>query len=160
MKKRIIGCERCKYRNTHACVVLPNCPEAPMIAYISGHLDLTDEEWAEHYFDSLYNAIMLGHDFVVGDAGGTDTMAQMMLAQFTLAAETGKNLVTVYHMLERPRNLIADFATIGGFTNDKERDEAMTLASDYDIAWVRQGREKSGTAKNLERRIQNAKTGH
>lgn len=28
----------------------------------------------------------------------------------------------------------------------------MTAVSDYDIAWVRPGRENSGTAKNLLRR--------
>jgi len=41
---------------------------------------------------------------------------------------------------------------MGGFTTDDERDAAMTMASDADIAWVRPGRKKSGTAKNLARR--------
>jgi hypothetical protein len=31
---------------------------------------------------------------------------------------------------------------------------ACFVASDEDIAWVRPGREKSGTAKNLKRRIE------
>lgn len=44
------------------------------------------------------------------------------------------------------------FKTVGGFESDRVRDEAMTAASDADIAWVRPGREKSGTAKNLKRR--------
>ena len=33
-----------------------------------------------------------------------------------------------------------------------KRDSVMTKKSNYDIAWVRQDREKSGTMKNLQRR--------
>ena len=40
----------------------------------------------------------------------------------------------------------------GGFGSDQERDSAMTGNTDEDIAWIRPGRERSGTAKNLMRR--------
>jgi hypothetical protein len=40
----------------------------------------------------------------------------------------------------------------GGFPNDAARDAYMTQHSDRDIAWVRTGKEHSGTAKNLQRR--------
>ena len=63
--------------------------------------------------------------------------------------------VVVFHMFDNPRNNAGGFSTAGGFKNDKERDAAMTNNSDADIAWVRPGREKSGTAKNLSRRKQN-----
>jgi ribosomal protein S16 len=56
------------------------------------------------------------------------------------------------HMLAAPRNNTG-FPTVGGFATDEERDEAMTLASDVDLAWVRQGRENSGTARNIARRV-------
>jgi hypothetical protein len=46
----------------------------------------------------------------------------------------------------------AGFKTIGGFESDEARDAQMTLDSDLDIAWVRPGRKKSGTQKNLDRR--------
>ncbi|HUU87457.1 MAG TPA: hypothetical protein VMX17_06855, partial [Candidatus Glassbacteria bacterium] len=82
--------------------------------------------------------------FVVGDAKGTDRMAHLFLNK-------QKANVTVYHMFNYPRNNCS-FPTMGGFTTDNERDAAMTAISTNDIAWVRSGREKSGTAKNLRRR--------
>lgn len=42
--------------------------------------------------------------------------------------------------------------TQGGFTSDIERDKAMTEHSDYDIAFIRKGKESSGTAQNILRR--------
>jgi cephalosporin hydroxylase len=60
--------------------------------------------------------------------------------------------VTVFHMYENPRNNVGEFVTQGGYESDKERDSAMTFNSTYDIAWIRPGREKSGTAKNIKRR--------
>lgn len=116
-----------------------------MVYFVSGHLDLTAEELAEHYAPRLHAAHAAGASFVVGDARGCDAMVQQLLAE--LGAK-----VTVFHMFERPRNCVAGIATRGGFATDAERDAAMTAASDDDIAWVRPGREKSGTAKNLARR--------
>lgn len=61
--------------------------------------------------------------------------------------------IVVYHMLEKPRYLaIDDMFTEGGYTSDVERDEAMTEASDCDIAFIRKGKEASGTAQNILRR--------
>lgn len=116
-----------------------------MIVFVSGHLDVTREEFEEHYVPLLCEAILQGASFVVGDARGADTMAQAFLHA------RGVQNVTVYHMFTRPRTDVG-FPTIGGFTSDEERDAAMTVASDRDVAWVRPGREKSGTAKNLTRR--------
>ena len=114
--------------------------------FISGHLDLTPAEFDQHYKPAL-DAVLAVRDtegFVVGDARGADTLAQQYLAD--------KNAVVyVYHMLEAPR-FNAGFPTQGGFKSDHERDAAMTLASDFDIAWVRPGREDSGTQRNLSRR--------
>lgn len=120
-----------------------------MIFFISGHLDTTHEEFQLHYVPLIQKAIINGCSFVVGDACGTDVMAQKFLSKSLVS-------VTIYHMFDLPRNNFG-FKTIGGFQSDKERDEAMTKASDGDIAWVRPGREKSGTAKNLRRRINNLK---
>ena len=120
--------------------------------FISGHLDLTDEEFAEHYVPRLQAAFHQGSNdlnravFHVGDARGADAMSQEFL--HGLGA-----LVVVYHMLATPRNLHGrPYDVVGGFTSDKDRDEAMTKATTEDIAWVRPGREKSGTARNLARR--------
>lgn len=118
-----------------------------MIAYISGHLDVTIEEFSEHYVPKLAEALERGDSFVVGDARGCDEMAQEYLVIHT-------DKIKVYHMFDKPRNCEEGLETVGGFKSDAERDAAMTAVSNYDIAWVRPGREKSGTAKNILRRKQ------
>ncbi len=114
--------------------------------FISGHLDLTQAEFDEHYGYQIDNALGKKQGFVVGDARGADTLAQQYLFGKTEA-------VVVYHMFENPRNN-AGFPTRGGFQSDAERDEQMTRDSHQDIAWVKPGRKKSGTQKNLNRRNQ------
>lgn len=114
--------------------------------FISGHLDLTAAEFAEYYQPRLDAALDEGAAFVVGDARGTDALAQSYLA--------GKSTrVTVYHMFTEPRHNLGPFPVCGGFTSDTARDNAMTAASTDDLAWVRPGREQSGTARNLQRRL-------
>lgn len=115
------------------------------IAMISGHLDLTPDEFEMHYKPLIDDAIAQGCFFVVGDARGTDTLAQAYLVNRGLE-------VTIYHMFESPRNNKGGFPVQGGYRSDNERDAAMTAASAFDIAWVRPGRENSGTARNLARR--------
>lgn len=122
-------------------------PDKPMTYFVSGHLDLTQDEFDEHYVPMLQSAYRSGAHFVIGDARGTDTRAQTYLA-----ARIDPSRVRVFHMLTEPRNIADGFETVGGFESDVERDRAMTRASDEDIAWVRPGREKSGTARNLARR--------
>jgi hypothetical protein len=115
-----------------------------MIFFISGHLSLTQDEFDIHYKPFIVEALCHNSSFVVGDAKGADTLAQNYLF-----GKTDK--VVVYHMFGSPR-YNAGFPTEGRFQSDEERDNAMTDNSDSDIAWVRKGREKSGTQKNLDRR--------
>lgn len=117
------------------------------IAFISGHLDITSEEFTEHYSPKIQAHYLVGGAFVVGDARGADVLAQRHLD------ELGSRSVTVFHMFTAPRNNVGSWSTRGYFSNDTERDAAMTNASDCDIAWVRPGRSSSGTAKNLKRRL-------
>ena len=119
-----------------------------MDIFISGHLDLTEEEFEEHYAPLIQKHIDNGDNFIVGDSKGCDLMAQNYISQ-----NTDKCKTYVYHMHGKPRNNPNKFPTEGGFRTDNERDSSMTDDSDADIAWVRLGREKSGTAKNLKRRI-------
>lgn len=132
--------------------------------FVSGHLDLSKEEFAVYYGPQLRKAIFEGATgFVVGDARGCDFLAQRWLrqvrAQLVQGAQMAGDLafvpfsVHVYHMLERPRVGGSRMPRVGGFLSDEERDAAMTAASTHDIAWVRPGRERSGTAKNLKRRV-------
>lgn len=120
--------------------------EHPRTAMISGHRDITGKEFEQHYRQRIDNAIKANHRFVVGDAPGVDRIALRYLLS------KGAH-VTLYHPFEyprvpHPRNLPCR----GGYASYKERDAAMTAASDYDIAWVRPGRENSGTAYNIRRR--------
>lgn len=118
----------------------------PITNFVSGHLDLTSAEFDAHYRSAIDKALAGGDSFVVGDARGADTMTQNYLLGKTTA-------VVVYHLFTSPRNNVG-FKTIGGFESDEERDTQMTAESDRDIAWVRSGRKKSGTQKNIDRRKQ------
>jgi hypothetical protein len=125
-------------------------------AMISGHLDLTQEEFDEHYKPLIIHAIEHDHDFVVGDARGADAMAQLCLKEW-IDKLHALSLVRVYHMFTAPRHN-AGFDTKSGFTKDDGKDAAMTKDSDYDIAWVRPSKHSSesgrvsGTEQNIIRR--------
>lgn len=124
-----------------------------MIYFISGHRDIKEEEFKLWYEPRLEDILSLDTEarFVVGDCKGVDQMAQVWLKDHIL----DKTRVTVYHMLEKPRVLEdRDFNTIGGFKGDIERDTAMTLSSDMDIAFIGKGRWTSGTAQNILRRYE------
>src|SRR4051812_11873979 len=71
--------------------------ERAKTVFISGHLDLTQEEFEEHYVPRITEAIASGVRFMVGDAPGCDFMAQRFLAGNGVA-------FAVYHMLDRPRH--------------------------------------------------------
>lgn len=118
-----------------------------MIAFISGHLNLTPERFELWYVPAILRAIDAGHSFVVGDAPGADTMAQRFLY------EHGVTDVKVYFWgaWPTPRNNVGNFAVnaVGGY-NNTAKDAAMTRDSDYDIAFS--FRKGSGTQKNLYRR--------
>jgi hypothetical protein len=117
--------------------------------FVSGHRNITTEEFDVYYVPKIKEAVEKGHKFVVGDYHGADTMAQKLLK------DLGSQHVTVYHMLENPRNN-AGFPTRGGFISDEQRDWAMTFASDEDILWVRDWNlaKPSGTQLNAQHRKQ------
>lgn len=114
--------------------------------FISGHGDLTTDEFEAFYIPALTKAIESpDSEFLVGDFKGADTLAQAWLKEKEITK------VKVYHMFTTPRNN-HDFETVGSFLNDIDRDAAMTLNSDEDICFVRNGREQSGAARNILRR--------
>lgn len=116
-----------------------------LTAFVSGHRFISPEDFRRYYLELIEDALRAKYRFVVGDCAGADSFAQATLA------ERGYNNVLVFHMFETPR-INYGFETRGGFTTDDERDHAMTLASNYDIAWVAPGRTNSGTFRNLQRR--------
>lgn len=120
------------------------------IYFVSGHVSITPEEFKLHY--ALLLDWILDQDddasFIIGDANGADAMAQEHLYGRT-------ERVTICHMFTSPRNNPGFDKLVGGFTSDDERDAYMTSHSDVDIAWIRPGKEKSGTARNIARRLKN-----
>ena len=121
--------------------------------FISGHRDITDNEFELNYQEALNELVSEVPDckFVVGDYYGVDIMAQNYLID---VLQVDPSRITVYHMLEEPRNINEKITqTKGGFTSDDERDEAMTKASIADIAFVRDNKKISGTAQNILRRF-------
>lgn len=120
--------------------------------FISGHRDITEEEFEINYKLAIDYALYENPNakFVVGDYCGVDIMAQNYLMDSLLLEP---NRVTVYHMFDSPRNKNEKIVkTKGGFTSDEERDAAMTMASSKDIAFVRDHTKISGTGSNLLRR--------
>lgn len=120
--------------------------------FISGHRDITEEEFERNYVPALEAVVNEIPDcrFVVGDYYGVDIMAQNYLID---VLDFDPDRITVYHMLEAPRNINPKITnTVGGFETDRGRDTAMTLASSNDIAYVRDNTKISGTAENILRR--------
>lgn len=120
--------------------------------FISGHRDIAEDEFERNYMAALEEVVNNVQDcrFVVGDYYGVDIMAQNYLVD-VLGVEPDR--ITVYHMLDAPRNINPKITnTVGGFESDRERDAAMTTASTDDIAFVRDNTKISGTAENILRR--------
>ena len=120
--------------------------------FISGHRVITEEEFNDTYKSAI--DFVLYHEpnckFVIGDYWGCDEMAQNYLLD---EKQISPSRVTVYHMMESPRYFNKKvYNFVGGFQSDDERDEAMTNASDEDIAFVRDCNVLSGTGKNILRR--------
>lgn len=130
-----------------------NGQSKPHTYFISGHRDLTKEEFDKNYAPAIDFIIEndSGSMFVVGDYEGADILAQNYLID--VLNFNPKN-ITVYHIGDKPNNInpkITNF--IGGFLTDEERDSAMTNASVKDIAFVRDNTKWSGTAQNILRRF-------
>ncbi len=126
-----------------------------MTYFISGHREITSEEFNRLYVPVLRNVIRNDEDFhfVVGDYWGVDEMAQDWLKENLPDVERCR--VTVYHMFEKARVCKSSlFNQRGGFDSDESRDAAMTKNSDIDIAFVRKGKRNSGTAQNIVRRFE------
>lgn len=119
--------------------------------FISGHRNITEDEF-DVYKRKIQSVLETTPDalFVVGDYYGVDIMAQNYLIN-DLQIEPER--ITVYHMFTNPRNAneqIVNF--VGGFESDEDRDAAMTKDSLFDIAFIRDHTQLSGTAQNILRR--------
>lgn len=114
---------------------------------VSGHTDLTQEEFDTFYKNKIDEYVDKGYAFVVGGADGSDKFTQLHLASKDNVE------VTVYDKGTQNNVHCPRFKHINGFTSYPERDAAMTAASSIDICILRQtGCAGSGTAANLYRR--------
>lgn len=124
-----------------------NIADKAKVAMVSGHTDLTAEEFNKFYKEKIDNLIAQGYCFVVGGAEGADKLTQLYLANYPAVQ------VTVYDKGTQKNIHCERYAHMNGFKSYPERDEAMTEASSTDVAILRQkGGAGSGTAANLYRR--------
>lgn len=128
-----------------------------MIYFVSGHRDLSYEDFELYYKPIIDNVIVNDEtpEFVVGDCEGVDKFAMDYIFEYYIIP------LTIYHIGNSSRNIPKGLSENpesegvyfkGGFTSDEERDSAMTKASDFDIAFIKDNRWNSGTAQNIKRR--------
>jgi len=140
------------------------------VFFISGHINLTQQEFDLHYVDQIDQSIKKGGIYVIGNAQGGDTMA----LEYLLKKGVDPKKITIYFYnrygdsqskkyIDRGLKVITEFKS---YTN---RDAHMTISSNTDILWIRPESENikllgsaykkghvSGTEKNLLRRKQNS----
>jgi len=97
--------------------------------FISGHTNLTAEEFNMHYKDKIVEKVKEGSRFLIGDSRGADFLARKFLR--------GYSEVIIYHVGSKPKGLTYDFKIKSGFEDDESRDIAMTNDSSEDILWIR-----------------------
>jgi hypothetical protein len=139
--------------------------------FISGHTNLTKEEFNKNYKEKLDSIIHNEKDytFIIGNSNGADLIA----LKYLLNNGCNPKLITIYYMdniNDRNENYYINLGLniIKGFTSYDKRDSLMTKNSDLDIGWIRSPEENkkllesigekfrknriSGTEKNLLRR--------
>jgi hypothetical protein len=128
---------------------------------ISGHIDISQADFATYYIPAIDLAISRDDRFILGDVQSTDTLALNYLLQH--GGSVIKHFITIYP--SRPYN-ITKFEAMGVVTSidppednvvasghsvrgkgrrygeeartkHLQRDARMTRASDYDILWTR-----------------------
>lgn len=123
--------------------------------FVSGHRDLTIEEFEEHYAPLIETVLKedIWAEFIVGDWEGCDTI----FIEYMISKRAYPDIVVT--CVENPRikpfgeDLFHYCRTYSKLCNTyDECDAFMTQESDFDIAWIRPGREDSHTAKNIKRR--------
>ena len=99
--------------------------------FVSGPTRITAKEFEKHYAAKLNETLDKKAFFVVGDHKGTDIFTQTFLDSIQPRPH-----VVVFHCGNTPRFNVGNFDIQGGFKTKKERDKALTLASDLDIFWL------------------------
>ncbi len=140
----------------------------PEVAFISGHVDLLQSEFDQHYIPAINQAINNGNHYVLGNARGGDTMGLTYL----LSQKVDPTHITIYvydkyvsDYDNKKKYAHLDVNIKCGYQSYTSRDADMTTNSHYDIAWVRSKEASkvlygdaykprvSGTQHNLNRRL-------
>lgn len=132
--------------------------------FVSGHRNLTKEEFEKHYSSKIKYILRSDPNphFIVGDWEGCDSM----FIDF-IKGDIGSCILSIYHVESFPRvtpsNIDSEDRLYKIYDRDcinlvrcktyNDCDAEMTLDSDFDIAWIRKGREDSHTALNIKRRF-------
>lgn len=141
----------------------PIQPPRPSIALVSGHTDLSNSDFDANYIPQLEAALTAGHNFILGDAAGVDTLALAYLLSADVLSRYGNVVPRITAYPSRKHN-IAKLRAMGltvvspddaslkvertvvvvpreGKDSRRwhhiQRDANMTAASDYDILYVR-----------------------
>lgn len=127
----------------------------PRTAMISGHIDISEAKFLQHYRTALDSAITDGNSFVLANADGADALSLRYLlhhgvtpSRITIylrappaargkhksrtACEDGDAEADVVQRYWEEGFMVRSI--VGSYT---ERDAAMTRESDYDILWLR-----------------------
>ena len=125
--------------------------------FVSGHRDITFDEFFDNYVPLLdkVRAEDSNAEFIVGDWEGCD----MLTLEYLLCDLFPYPNITIYGVDKiriNPYGLTPDkYPTVNIVlkTSYDECDASMTTDSDFDIAWIKPGKEDSHTAKNIKRRF-------
>ena len=123
--------------------------------FISGHRNLTKEDFLNHYAEKLIQ-IESKYQFLSRIKEEDIITPYYIMAQEYLieTLKVDPNRIKVYHMGDKPMNIASDgIKRVGGFKTDNERDAAMTYDSDEDIAFIYDETKWSGTRQNILRRF-------
>lgn len=125
-----------------------------MRVYVFGNGNLSFADFLTHYRVPLTEWIdPTQAEFIVCDFRGVDTLTMELLKQ--LSAN-----VRVFHIGERPRYLpdryrtkVSSWELVGGFEDDRARDEAAIAACTHFLAvdFNSNAKRKSGTTTNIAR---------
>lgn len=162
-KKRSTSKLRLYFRSQ--CIMSDKGPKG-RTAFVSGHTDLSQEDFDQHYIPQLDRALEAGDNLLLGDATGVDTQALTYLLSPEIQAEypNVKSRIIIYaskdqhvpalkkhgvHIISPKDPSLAptpEAESIVGFENkgkDRTRfkytlhDAHLTLLSDYDILYAR-----------------------
>jgi len=94
---------------------------------IKGKIDITIEEFNEHYIDKIDELIDEGNEFVIGDQHGFDHLLQTYLH-----CKRVKD-ITIFHTGNNPELILSAFNTFGGYQSYEEADKAMKVYSENNV---------------------------